>query len=97
MNKTIPINLIDVQVKDLTGTRIELENLHQIISNHLYKVAQTIPVSDAVRELYYGKEVEVNQAQIQEMLMISGGIFAPIISISLTEYLTEKLNNLITE
>lgn len=92
--KTIQINFKEVTPKDLYGMPVQIESLHEILSNTLYQRTGSIRVADIVRELFYGRSVAVTEIALSEIIGWSPGAFSPLIEVALLTYLNEKLNNL---
>ncbi len=90
---TITINFSDVQVTDLKGNVLIVNDLVEIVSNALFISAPTIPLSDAARLLYKGENAEVSLQELQFIINFLEGknILIPIAQVPLIAYLKDKL------
>lgn len=91
---TIEINLKDVQPIDLFGQPVEIENLHEILCNAIYKKTGSIRIVDIVKVLFYGNPVQIDKPTLDELIGWSTGVFAPFIESALLTYLNDKLDKM---
>lgn len=92
-SEKISINFNEVQVTDLKGNVLIVNDLVELVSNALFISAPTIPLSDAARLLYKGENAEVSLQELQFIINFLEGknILIPIAQVPLIAYLKDKL------
>ncbi len=89
----ITINFSEVQVTDLKGNVLTVNDLVEIVSNALFISAPTIPLSDAASLLYKGENAAVRLQELHFIINFLEGknILIPIAQVPLIAYLKDKL------
>lgn len=89
----IKINLKEIEIKDLNGLLYPQEDLPKNIGNIIFTKATTIEVSDIARTLHAGKEIEVDQKELEEISFITAGnaYYVPFAHVQVVQYFNNKL------
>lgn len=89
----IEINFSEVEVKDLEGNLLTIQDFAKVASNGLFISAPTIELSDFARTLHKGETAKVDKSSLEIMIAIfkNKQIFLPIAQLPLISYLEGKL------
>lgn len=93
--KQMKIDLKAIEIKDLNGLVYKVDDLPKQIGNIIFTNATSIEVSDIARTLHAGREAEVNEQELAEIVHIvtAAPYYKPFAQSQIIAYLNSKTEN----
>lgn len=89
------INLTHIQIADLNGNTLPLEELPKDVGNLIFINATSIEVSDIARTLHKGETAELSTKQLREVIEVvkQNPPYRAFATLQVLEYLNKQLQN----